>query len=271
LDPSTNKLFNQEPASVIEPAMPFYYQAAEDGNLSFSGSSLSFTKAPSRTRQQNIQTQWIQLFYGNPDAVEDQTNIYLHPDKFDTSYETGYDVSKMSKEGSKPFVYTSVECGDLAFTALPDSIAAQQRIPLTVYAPQADEMYFTLALNDFMQRLDALWLYDNETGMRTNLLYDDYVYYAEQGAEQGRFYLQPVFRKPSVATDIELTDREELSITTEGSTIKVVNAKSAVRCYDVVGHLIGEYKQSEHISIDVPAAGVYFIQANNEILKLVIK
>ena len=180
----------------------------------------------------------------------------------------------MSKSGSRPFVWTSLSCGDLAFAALPDSVAAQQRIPVSVYAGEAGNMTFMLDYNDYLERLDNLLLFDTETGSVTNLLYEDYTYYAEQGTTKGRFFLQPIFRKAGVVTGIVEDDESgSVVITTEGNVITLGNVSEGTRimCFDTTGRLVAKSTGGQTLTLTVPATGVYMIQIGNKVEKVVIK
>ena len=299
-----DEVFVQYEPSELKPAAPFYFQAPSAGKLTFGTDATYFTAsggsgAPAYRRvdeiysvdevnqpnklikpnklnnQLNQQTQWIKLFYGAENGAEDRTTIYLH-NKFSVDYERGFDVAKFTKSGSTPVVYTSLDCGDLAFTALPDSIAATQRIPLTVFAPKADEMYFTIEGNDFMSRLESLLLIDTRDNTTADLLFGDYYYYAEAGTEEGRFFLQPVFRSPKVATDIDnngdWTNGELISVNGNTITVSGIANGTAVYCYDMTGKLIAAHKKAVgHIEFNVPAAGVYFIHAGETIEKVIVK
>ncbi len=203
-----NSSFYQDVATAIPPATPFYYQAKEDGQLYFDNSNFHM-QMPARAPQARTKTQWIQLYLGqeayDDTPLLDVTNIYFNPDKFTPNYDLGYDVIKLSKSGNRPLLWTSLDYGNLAFTALPDSLA-EQLIPLTVFAHQTDDYRFFVEYNEFLDRLAQLWLYDKQNNSRTDLLTSDYVTTLEDNVTESRFYLQAVFRAPSVATDIENTN-----------------------------------------------------------------
>jgi len=279
---SGEEVFQQYSArgAKIKPASPFYIQAPSAGTLSFSPSGSQFVANGSgpngiirRAPEGRILTQWLNIYYGSEQGDEDQTNIYTHPNKFSIDYEAGLDLAKYSKSGVTPKIYSTLACGDLAFTALPDSVASQ-RIPLTVYAPKADEMYFTMQGNDFIDRLESVLLFDTQTGAVTNLLFNDYYYYAEQGTQKGRFFIQPVFRKEGIATDFEQQTEDGALIVVDNKTITISGINSTdIRCFDATGKLIAIGKASDNNSVvlNVPAAGIYFIQAGEKVEKVIVK
>lgn len=212
-----NLHYHQHQPGSIYPVAPFYYQTKEDGNLVFGETftlQIPASVAARQAQKSTLATQWLQLHYANAAGTEDETNIYLNADKFSTDYETGYDVVKLSTTGARPFLYITLACGDLAFAALPDE--AGQRIPLTVYSPAEGEYTFSLTDNNYMGRLDAVYLLDEQTGIYTDLLSGNtYSVAVEQGTTAGRFYLMAEFAPvPGVTTGMDNTESVE-NITVE--------------------------------------------------------
>ena len=106
--------YTQENPSVIYPAVPFAYQAAATGTLSFEASSLAFLSqvapAPRRAKiatEEPTRIQWIHVDLKDANGVGDQTSIYAHPTRYDDTYKTGIDVSKQSLTASRAVVYSS--------------------------------------------------------------------------------------------------------------------------------------------------------------------
>lgn len=195
-DLMTDGHYWQHAPEVINPAVPFYYQAAANGSLDFSGQKLVI-KAPRRAWNTNVQTQWLRLTINDEKGkMLDETNIYTHPDKFGVSYETGYDVAKQSLTGGKATIYTEWSYGKMAFAAIKDSVAGTY-VPVTVYAGADKEYTFSMIENNFMTRLQYVLLFDTELGMVTDLLSGDYTCDLTQGTTAGRFYLQCVFAQES--------------------------------------------------------------------------
>lgn len=194
----------------IYPAVPFYYQAPKGGTLDFSGNEL-ILKAPQRAWNTSVSEQWLRLTIHNAAGTMcDETNIFVHPEKFSADYEPGYDVAKQSLTASTAVLYSAWPCGPLAFAAIPDSVAAD-RIPLTVGAGKAGEYTFSLQDNNYLERLDHVFLYDAETGAVTDLLGDDYTIALPQGTAAGRFYIRCVFAPVSdITTDIVPAGTEDM-------------------------------------------------------------
>lgn len=276
--------YKQSPATILQPAMPFFYQTAANGSLVFDtqNSIVSFEpavatqQAPRRLSAQNVPTQWLQLYYGANENMADQTNIYLHPMRFTTDYQPGYDGVKMSTSGTRPFVWSSLSYGELAFAALPDSVATEMGIALTVFAPTAQAMTFSLRENDWLSRLQSVYLLDREQQTLTDLLQNDYSYDAAAGTSAGRFVVYPMFRAPDMTDGVELPDMTVVSFTAYGTNREIwVNGLSvgmALRCYDLMGRLVYDgTADSDMMTIAVPAPGIYFVQAMDEVQKVIVK
>ena len=185
-------LYQQYIPETILPAVPFYYQAPKSGNLDFSGKELT-QKAPLREWQVKVATQWLRLVLSDAEGLMlDETNIFIHPDKFTVDYESGYDVTKLSLQGEKALLYSELPCGALAFAALPDSLA-KTLIPITVYADEDETYTFHLSDNAYRTRLSNVFLRDTETDALIDLTTGDYQTAINKGTTQGRFYITCVF------------------------------------------------------------------------------
>ena len=276
-----NRTYRQEVAATLEPASLFFHQAVADGTLSFGADAFAFVTAqPSVVARQmpavvgSEQTQWIRLFCGNNTGMQDETTVYLHPDKFSMDYQTGYDVIKLSKQGTLPFVWSALPYGDMAFAALPDSVA-ERGIALAVFAPTADEMYFSLEENNWLMRLEHLWLLDKEEQIQTDLLENDYSWLASAGVSRGRFFLYPVVRNaPDNNTGWNELHTDDFVAYAMGKTIVVEHLTTGrvLRCYDTTGQLIACLNtDAEQLSIEVPTDGMYFVQVDNGVKKVMVK
>lgn len=200
---SDNRSYCQDVATKLPPATPFFYQADAAGKLTFSSTDFH-RQAPAKDRQNSsAQTQWIRLFVSNlTNTQTDVTNIYFNPDKFSAQYDRGYDVAKLSTAADQPLLWADMPYGEMAFTALPDSVSLQP-IPLTVYADKAGVYTLYLEMNDYLERLDNLWLYDMQTGTYTDLLLRDREIELTEGTNQKRFYLQAVFKSAQTTTGLD--------------------------------------------------------------------
>lgn len=232
--------FEQEIPTVIPPAKTFAYQAATTGTLSFAGTSIA-QPSPRRVTAQEEQDriQWIHLDITDANGLGDQTGIYSHPTRYEQSYQTGIDVAKQSLTAARAMLYTSHAYGDMAFAGVADSLL-EQGVALTVYSPAAQELTISMRDNDWLNRMDHVWLVDHALGNRTDLLVGDYAFEASAGTLAGRFTIQGCFRAPQVTTGVEFTSdsfpqgRENAcKFIREGKMYIVVNGQ----LYDVMGRL----------------------------------
>ena len=218
---SDGKTYDQfTPTSIkpIKPATPFFYQADASGWLDFTSGSLSFRKSAAPRRMgiynpsNDVPTQWIELLFGNAadelDIINnaDRTNIYLHPTKFSAEYELGYDVAKLSTQGARPLLWVKTVAGDLAFAALPDTLA--QNLPLTVSVPAEGVYTFALNDNDYTSRIDNIILLDALTGTETDLRRDTYTCLVEEGQTTARFFLNVKMKQQGITTEVDELGKE---------------------------------------------------------------
>ena len=196
----------QEIPDRIPPATVFVYQASKDGTISFAGSKI-VANAPRRVKAEEEETriQWIHLDIEDKNGAGDQTSVYSHPTRYEQTYKTGIDVAKQSMEASHAVIYSLHAYGEMAFAGVADEIL-EQGVPLTVYSPNAQELTISMRDNDWLNRLEKVYLVDKETGLRIDLSMQDYTFDAEAGTTEGRFVLQGVFKSLHGTTDIENGD-----------------------------------------------------------------
>lgn len=200
----TDGSYDQEWPETIWPAMPFSYQASANGSLDFSKDNFNqAVSAPRRAAyKENIQTEWLHLDVKDGNGVGDHTSVFVHPDRFEATYQTGIDVAKQSFTASRALIYSSHAYGEMAFAGVADSLL-EKGVALTVYSPCAQELTFSMRGNDWLNRMRYVWLVDHATGARTDLLWDTYTFEATEGTARGRFTIEGVFRAPQITTDIE--------------------------------------------------------------------
>ena len=196
----------QEIPEVIMPAVPFSYQASATGMMNF-GSTLLFNASAPAPRRKAVaeeaeRIQWIHLDIADANGSGDQTSIYSHPTRYDQVYQTGIDVAKQSLTASRAIIYSSHAYGDMAFAGVADTLL-EQGVALTVYSPSAQELTISMRENNWLNRMEYVWLIDHETGVSTDLLWDSYTFDATEGTARGRFTIEGVFRVPQITTDIE--------------------------------------------------------------------
>jgi hypothetical protein len=124
----------------------------------------------------------------------------------------------------------------MAFAGVADA-QLEQGVPLTVYSPSAQELTISMRDNDWLNRMESVWLIDKEEGMRIDLLNGYYTFNASEGTTRGRFFIQGQFKAPQVATDIQNGQSGEVQSTKARKLM--INQKIFIeingRLYDATG------------------------------------
>ncbi|MBQ2608201.1 MAG: hypothetical protein II588_03190, partial [Paludibacteraceae bacterium] len=232
----------QEQPTSIPPAKPFAYQAYENQSvLSFLGANIILAPRRVPAAEEPTQIQWIHLDVLDANRIGDQTSIYVHPTRYEEVYQGGIDVAKQALTASRAVIYSSHAYGDMAFAGVADSLL-ETGVALTVYSPKAQELMITMRENDWLDRMEHVWLVDRETGMRVDLLWSDYAFRVQEGTTRGRLFIEGAFRAPQVTTDIEPAS----DASTKGRDVRkvIINDKIYIlvngRMYDSTGKLVKE-------------------------------
>ena len=227
----------------IPAAIPFSYQAGKNGVLDFSGTELTEALSAPRRRmpatEEFVRLQWLRLFVKDDEGHGDETSILSHPTRYEEAYKTGIDVAKQSFTASRALIYSSHAYGEMAFAGVADSLL-EKGVALTIYSPSAQSLTISMRENNWLNRMEYVWLIDTETGIRTDLLTDEYSFYATEGTTAGRFFIEGVFA-PKVATDLEPTSDSSLK-GREGAQKLIIRDKIYIdvngRRYDATGKLV---------------------------------
>ena len=192
----------------IDPFLAVFVQGAGEGDLTFeqSGRKLS---APARHLAAAAEDEDESIFVGvtlSGNGESDQTCVRIRPD-FTDEYQLGYDLDKfVTFYTSRPQIYMKTPSYRLAFQAVSDEVAKSTFLPMGVYCYQAGT--YTFALNDRFptDEVEAVYLFDKQTGVTTNLLYDTYSFSAtKQVYTNTRFSLNVIVnrRAPQTPTGME--------------------------------------------------------------------
>ena len=192
----------------LDPFLAVFVQGAGEGDLTFeqSGRKLS---APARHLAAAAEDDDESIFVGvtlSGNGESDQTCVRIRPD-FTDEYQLGYDLDKfVTFYTSRPQVYMKTPSYRLAFQAVSDEVAKSTFLPMGVYCYQAGT--YTFALNDRFptDEVEAVYLFDKQTGVTTNLLYDTYSFSAtKQVYTNTRFSLNVIVnrRAPQTPTGME--------------------------------------------------------------------
>ena len=264
--------YTQVKPTVIPPAIPFAYQASEgEEKLYFSVSTIAAAPRKQSAAEALTETEWVHLDIFDAYGEGDETSLFVHPTRFEQTYKTGIDVAKQSLTAARPIIYSTHAYGDMAFAGIADSLL-ENGIDLVVYSPAAQELTFSLRENKFLNRLEYLWLADNETGERTDLLMDDYTCHANAGTAKGRFVLNGRFKAPQIATGIDNT-QTDYNIYAIGNNIAIsgVEQGTPIYVFDAVGHMIyTTAATTAEVIVPAPCAGVYMLSVGGQTAKLVI-
>ena len=261
----------QEQPTQIKPAVPFAYQTKENGSLNFSADSLFLAPRKQSAAEALTETEWIHLDIFDAYGEGDETSLFVHPTRFEQTYKTGIDVAKQSLTAPRPIIYSTHAYGDMAFAGVADSLL-ENGIDLVVYSPAEQKLTFSLRENKFLHRLEYLWLADNETGERTDLLMDDYTCRANAGTTKGRFVLNGRFKAPQISTGISNT-QTDYNIYAIGNNIAIsgVEQGTPIYVFDAVGHMIyTTAATSDEVIVPAPCAGVYMLTIGGQTAKLVV-
>ncbi len=263
--------YTQEIPEIIPPAIPFAYQTSTAGTLNFVVSTAAAAPRRQSATEALTETEWVHLDIFDAYGEGDETSLFVHPTRFEQTYKTGIDVAKQSLTAARPIIYSTHAYGDMAFAGVADSLL-ENGIDLVVYSPSAQELTFSLRENKFLHRLEYLWLADNETGERTDLLMDDYTCRANAGTTKGRFVLNGRFKAPQISTGIGNT-QTDYNIYAIGNNIAIsgVEQGTPIYVFDAVGHMIyTTTATSDEVIVPAPCAGVYMLTIGGQTAKLVI-
>ena len=227
----------QDNPDVIPPSKLFAYQASQGQSIvSFTGTNIAAARRRVAAAEEPTRIQWIRLDVKEANGVGDQTSIYSHPTRYEQTYKTGIDVAKQALTSTHAILYSSHAYGDMAFAGVADA-QLEQGVPLTVYSPSAQELTISMRDNDWLNRMESVWLIDKEEGMRIDLLNGYYTFNASEGTTRGRFFIQGQFKAPQVATDIQNGQSGEVQSTKARKLM--INQKIFIeingRLYDATG------------------------------------
>ena len=228
----------QEQPTSIPPMKPFAYQASQGQSIvSFAGATLLAPRRRVAASEEEVRIQWMHLDIEDANGMGDQTSIYSHPTRYEQTYKTGIDVAKQALTSTHAVVYSSHAYGDMAFAGVADS-QLEQGVALTVYSPSEQELMISMRENDWLNRMEHVWLIDNETGLHVDLIESDYAFRVTEGTTRGRLFIQGQFKAPQITTDIE----GGAGIEGEHAQKVIIDQKIYIRVngrlYDATGKLV---------------------------------
>ena len=189
------------------PEYPFFVQVAETGTLSFDVAG----------RQQNIPAlraaavEPLRLPLMLTQATASDRTTLLVSDDYTANYEIGKDLEKMFGSAEQVSLYAWSSNTPLAYCAVPWA-SAIQAIPLGYRARQAGSV--TIELSNTATGMDdvaSVLLYDQVTGLTTDLLVNAYTFETEVGTHDARFTVMITPKQGAT------TGCEEVMLPTDGT------------------------------------------------------
>ena len=223
----------------IPAAIPFSYQASNTGDYLYFNEISLVQKIVRRahTAAEPEHIQWLNLFVKDDNGRGDETSILTHPTRYEDTYKTGIDVAKQSYTASRALIYSSHAYGEMAFAGVRDELL-EKGVPLTLFSPAEKELTFSMRENDWLDRMEYVWLIDKETGARTDLLVSDYTFTATEGTIEGRFVIEGQFHAPQVTTGLDEGQSDN------GVKVRKIMVEDKIfiqindRTYDATGKLV---------------------------------
>ena len=192
--------------ATLLPFKSFFLQIATNGELSFALASRQ--ALPARLLQQENAPREVEfeILLAN-DTRSDNMGLLIGED-YTPAYEINADLEKMIGSMS---VYTIYNGYNLAYNAL-SPINAQEQIPIGYVVPDVGEYTFKLDENADVENIEHIYLNDLDMNVITDLLEDEYTFYASEKKNEARFVINVIMR--SEQEDDTPTRLEELDINT---------------------------------------------------------
>ncbi len=240
--------------ATLLPFVPFFVQVGESGTLSYGATSSVYT-APALTQAATTETFNFTVAVYNDTILVDNTTLIVGS-QYSTNYEIGADLSKMLTTGTAyPQLYSSYGDTQYAFNAMPNSAISTTN--LGVYLPSAGT--YTLSLNVDNEAYETIYLVDNTTGMKHNLINGAYIFTTDAAVDDAaRFSIAISY----VATETVTTANSDYVIYTSNGAINIENLSNtaSVAVYDVAGRLITRQSvTTSSLNISSLPAGIYMV------------
>ncbi len=266
-----NKTYYQYVPTIIEPATAFYYQTAQNATLQFTPTTLALqvpqaiAAKVAQREETDYPTQWINIVLSKQNDCQDQTNIYIHPDKFVTDYETSYDLTKMMGYGNRAQCYTTMPCGKLSFNALPLPVATNG-INMGIYAPQTETLTLSITPNNYIQNVEQILLQDHYTNQTIDLLNTPYSFVAQPGEDEERFTIFIKCSATAITTDNAAQHNSQAYAYTQPKKLFLANLPRSgnIVIYDAVGKQIVQQRITQTNMDFVLPTGNYYVKVVNE-------
>ena len=248
----------------VEAFNAFFIQTKVAGTLTFAPEGRVVPSMPALRAQQEASEIAFEILLSDS-ASSDNTGLLIG-NAFSEDYEFGDDLTKVASENQLA-IYTQTGGYDLAFNAIPETVAAQP-IPVGFTAPDSNAYVISLKETASLNLLESVVLKDYEKGgFETDLLVSDYEFNTHAVKQNNtRFTITvKVKHNSGTLTDIDTVgadgfDQIGIAVGTGTITLHGVPADAMVFVYDMTGKLLhNKISTDERMQLSVPQ-GVYNIR-----------
>ena len=133
--------------------------------------------------------------------AKDQMGVIVG-EAYSEAYDDNADLAKIMSSDNSLKSYLRYAGMDLAYVALNPALA-KEWIPVIVRIPAAGDYTYSLTGSSKVDALEAIWLNDSQTGIKTDLLTDPYTFHSDvTGTISDRFYINAIIAPRENPTDI---------------------------------------------------------------------
>lgn len=197
--------------ATIKPSSGFFIQAkdATEQAITFNSSKIVAPSAPERYLAASAdapdQEAYIRL---TGESSRDQMGLIIGSD-YTEAYDFNADLAKLLGEANALKTYLHYTDMDFAYLAINEQLASEE-IPVTVKIPATGEYTYSLRNSSTVDQLEGLYLVDYQTGITTNLIYDDYTFTSTtEGTIGNRFAINAIVGERQVPTEVDISGADK--------------------------------------------------------------
>ncbi len=236
------KMYNNEP---IAPCQSILVKTMKAGEIMVNKTN----KTPSR---KNRSTQILEVCVANKD----------YNDKTYVTFEEESGLEKIQHQNEDiPMIYVPVDGVNYAVAALNETT---KEIPLSFVAKTMGE--YTISLNLKNKAFENIYLIDNTTGNKTNLLIEDYTFIATANDNPNRFKIS--FKEENSIKEHDTNNENFVYINNDELIINNVSDNPRLDIYDLVGRkVLCNFKHNAgeiYVNISDFCNGVYIVRISDD-------
>jgi autotransporter-associated beta strand protein len=251
--------------ATLDPFTSYFVQA----DATMASNSILYNTAGRQTVSSSIKNDSIdkvRLYFTTSTGV-DNTNLII--DKTQSAdYKIGQDMEKWITKGtSKPQCYTFINGINYAFNALP--LERVDDLPLGLYTSNTGNATLSADAKQ-STNLAQLILTDTYNGTKTDLLTSDYIFTANAGTTNNRFFVSA----RTFSTGEKVMDENGLIFSIRQGNLLITNIKSDTRVfvYDVLGHLkVSKISNGTSVEVALQNKGIFVVHLTDGIKTIVRK